>query len=261
MKTTETDNQNGSTEQRSKQQALLDEWGVTEQELKEWEQDEVNGREAAYAERCDEELCRKLIGKFARESAKRTSGDTGEIRDRYETIVLEFLAVRYTQPDRKGYSLSTALRSKYETDEALQKFLPEFDNWIGEYVSDCIREHNFEFTPLYQQTVPAHIWTLCDHCVSKVLLTALALEYVADREGLMQFLSEVFKHWRILFAQYSPWRVRLLAQQITGTSNEVAAAMVSIGAAPGNSQSLGDRVRQYRSRDQRAALGAVTKPR
>jgi hypothetical protein len=255
MTQTRSDVERERCEQRFKHEALLKEWGVTEQELREWwAQDEVSDGDAAYEERCEEEECRKLIGKFARESVRRIRSKIGDIRDRYETIVMELLAARYMQTDGKRYSLGTVLRGKCETDTALKEFLPKFAKWIGEYVSDCIREHSFGFTSLYRQIVPTHTWTLCDHNVGRELLTALAEEYVRDRAGLMRFLFTVFKHWQKLFAPCSPWRVRLLAQQITGTSNEVAAAMERIGAVPRNSQSLGDRVRQYRSRDRKEAL-------
>src|SRR5262245_12804597 len=61
-------------EQRRKHQELLEQWGVTDEELAEWwETNEVDGREAACEDLCDEELCRKLIGKYARKSAARTS--------------------------------------------------------------------------------------------------------------------------------------------------------------------------------------------
>jgi hypothetical protein len=241
-------------EQKEKQKALLDEWGVTGQELQEWWGSEEGEREAAFEASMDEEFCRELIGKFASESANKTSDVIGEVLDRYETIVLELLAARYTEADGKRYSLGAVLYAKYESDSARKEFLPKFAKWIGKYVSDCIREHSFEVTPLYRQIIPTHTWTLLDHCVDTELLTALAEEYVRDREGLTRFLEAVFKCWRKLFAPYSPWRVRFLAQQITGPSKEVAAAMEKIGAAPRNSQSLDDRVRQYRSRDQRSVL-------
>jgi hypothetical protein len=211
-------------------------------------------RELAFEDRSDEECCWDLAGTFACESAKRTDEPIGAIRDRYEEIVIELLAARYTQVDRKRYSLCNVLHSAYETDTALNEFLPEFRKWIGKYVSDCIREHTFEFTPVYRQLVPAHYWMLYGHSVTRGVLSPLAEEYVRDVDGLMRFLSAVFKRWQKLHAPYSPWRFRLLAQQFTGTSNEVAAAMVKVDAAPRKSRSLGDRVRQYRSRDQREAL-------
>ena len=215
--------------------------------------DSINGGEAAYEDLTNVELCGDLAGKFARESARKTGDAIGDVRDNYGRMVIELLAERYTQTDGKRYSLGAVLRGKYESDSALKKFLPKFAKWIDEYVSDCVSEHSFGFNPLYRQIVPSHTWTLCGHSVSRELLTALAKEYVRHRVGLMGFLLAVFKRWRKLFAPYSAWRVRLLAQQITGTSDEVAAAMETIGAAKRNSRSLGDRIRQNRLRDQRAA--------
>jgi hypothetical protein len=259
MKTTRTDNQNGSTE------SLLQKWGVTEQELKQWwKQDEISGAEAARDDLTDVELCRALAGKFARESARRTSRNIGEIRDRYETIVLEFLSVRYTLSGGKRVSLTTVLRSKYDTDEALHKFLPRLGKWIGEYVCDCIREHSFGFTPLYRQIVPTHTWTLCGHNVTSELLTAFAEEYVRDRDGLMRFVSAVFKRWRKLNQPHSTWRVRLVVQQhgrdiphhrIVQRLEKIDA--VSKGSAvPGTKEynRLRAKIKKYRTRDQNDAL-------
>lgn len=222
------------------------------------------GREAAYVDLTDFELCRDLGGKFARESAKRTSRDIAEIRDRYETIVLELRTVRYTHPDGKRYSLSTALRSKYETDEAFQKCLPKFGNYIGEYVSDCIREHSCGFTPLYRQIVPTHTWTLCGHSVSRELLTALREEYIRDRVGLMRFLLAVFKQWRKILEPRSAWRVRLVTQQCaSGVSHhKIAQYLARISAVSKDSSVpttkeyalLRSRIKQIRSREQKAAF-------
>jgi hypothetical protein len=197
----------------------------------------------------DVELCQKFTGKFARKSAKRTSRNIGEIRDRYETIVLEFLAVRYTEPDGKRYSLSTVLRSKYETDEALQTFLLALSRWLGEYVAAADAEG---FAPKR--------WTMHGHVVSENLLTELAEEYKRDRDGLMRFLSAVFKHWREIFEPYSLWRQLLLTQQMkTRNVKEFADYLEKIGAVPECTtpeqvEALHTRIKQYRSRDRKAAL-------
>jgi hypothetical protein len=169
-------------------------------------------REAAYEELCEEEECRDLTGQFARESAMKTRDAIGEVHDRYDTIVIELLAARYTRTDGNPYSLSTVLRSKYESDAVLQAFLPKFGNWIGKYVSECILEHSL-FTPLYRQIVPTHTRRLCGHSVNTELLTALAEEYVRDRVGLMRFLAAAFKRWRKIHQPCSTWRVKLVTDQ------------------------------------------------
>jgi hypothetical protein len=217
------------------------------------------GREAAYDDRCEEEECRDLAGEFTRESAKKTDDAIADVRERYETIVSELLAARYSETDGKPYSLCTVLRSKYESDSALKEFLPKFAKWIREYVSDCINEHTFVFTPLYRQIVPGHTWTLSGHSVSKELLTVLAQEYVRDRQGLMRFLQEVFKRWRKINQPGSLFRQRLLTHQLAGTPKEIANALELIGAVATSTtehqfRSLCSSVRQYRSRDPKAAL-------
>ena len=124
----------------------------------------ISAREAERERLEDYEFCRDLVSEFARESARRTGEAIGDIRDRYERIVAEFLAARYVAPDGKHYSLRTVLRDRYESDSALKEFLPKFLGWMGDCVSACIREHRFEFSPLYQQTVPRRldlVWSQC----------------------------------------------------------------------------------------------------
>ena len=220
-------------------------------------------REAAYEELCEEEVCRDLAGKFARESATKTRDAIGEVRDRYDTIVIELIAARYAQTDGKSCSLGTVLRAKYESDSALNEFLPKFAKWIGYYVSGCIREHTIGFTPLYQQIVPTHNWTLCGHNVSRELLTALAEEYVRDREGLLRFLCTVFKRWRKIAQSHSAWRVKLVTEQ---HANQVHTIGLHIGlkiidavpkgtVEPGTSayRKLRSRIKKIRSRDRKVA--------
>jgi hypothetical protein len=220
-------------------------------------------REAAYEELCDEELCRQLTGQFARESARKTGDAIGDIRDRYDAIVMEFTAARYAQTDGKRYSLGTVLRDKYKTDTALKEFLPKFGKWIGEYVSDCIRQHILGFTPLYRQIVPTHTWTLSRHCVSRDLLTALAEEYVRDREGLLRFICAVFKRWRKIDQPHSAWRVKLVTEQHANdvSHHKIAQRLEKIDAVPkgtvvpGTSayRKLRSTIKQIRSRDRKAA--------
>jgi hypothetical protein len=224
---------------------------------------EVDGREAAFNDLVDKELCRDLASSFAGESARKKGDAIGDVRDSYGRIVIELLAARYTQTDGKRYSLSTVLRGKYESDSALKEFLPKFAKWIGEYVSDCIREHTFGFTPLYRQIVPSHTWTLCRHSVSRQLLTALAEEYVRDRVGLMRFLSSCFERWREINKPDSLWRVRLVTQQTAGhygyDRKRILDHLQEIGAMPNPNKAdqtyaLLSRIGQYLSRDQRAAV-------
>src|SRR5262249_39136215 len=136
------------------------------------------------------------------------------------------LAARYTQTDGKPYSLSTVLRNKYESDAVLKEFLLKFGNWIGEYVSDCIREHSFGFSPLYRQIVPPDTWTLCGHKISRELLTALAEEHVRDRAGLMRFLLAVFKRWRKIYKLGSSWQILLVKSQLLGRNDKGMAAAI-----------------------------------
>ena len=221
------------------------------------------GREAAYEELVEKELCFDLAGKCARESANRTGDAIADVRDRYEAIVIELLAARYTQTDGNSYALATALRGKYESDSALEEFLPNFSKWIAKYVSDCINEHTFAFTPLYRQIVPAHTWTLRDHSVSKELLTALAEEYVRDREGLLRFLYAVFRRWRKIGHPHSAWRVKLVTEQHANNvaHHRIAQRLEKIDAVPKGSavpgtsayRKLRSRIKKIRSRDQNAA--------
>ena len=191
-------------------------------------------------------------------SANRTSDTIADVRDRYETIVIELLAARYAQTDGKRYSLCSVLRCKYESDTALKEFLPKFSNWIGDYVSDCIREHIFAFTPLYRQIVPAHTWTLSGHSVTRELVTALAEEFVRDRVGLMEFLCAVFSRWRKIHRACSPWLVKLLIAQhaYDVPHHQIAQRLEKLGAVakgtvvPGTSayRKLRSRIKKIRSR-------------
>jgi hypothetical protein len=163
-------------EHERKHEELLAEWGVSEQDLRRWRRHALAarrlkrndplllkryGREAAVEDLGNEEFCCDLAGKFALKSANGTGDAIGEVRDRCDRVVMELLAARYTNSDGKRYLLGAALRGKYESDSALNEFLPKFARWIGDYISDCIREHSFGFTPFYRQIVPTHSWTLC----------------------------------------------------------------------------------------------------
>ena len=210
-----------------------------------------------------EELCWDLAGKFARESGTKTGDAIAAVRDRYETITGEFGAARYSEADGKLYSLSTVLSSKYESDAALKEFIPKFAKWIGEYVSDCIHEHSFGFTPLYQQIVPRHTWILCGHKVTRELLTALAEEYVRDRKGLLQFLNAIFKRWQKIHQPDSLLRMKVVIEQHADDvqHHRIAQRLDRIGAVakgsavPGTSanRKLRSKIKKIRSRDLKIA--------
>jgi hypothetical protein len=157
------------------------------------------GREAAYNESVDEELCRDLTGKFARESAARRTGDTiGAIRDRYEAIALGFRCARAAQSSEAPLTLGNALN-------------------------------------------------------------ALAEEFERDRKGLLRFLDAVFKRWRKIDQPDSLWRQQLLTHQHLGGPKVVAKFLENAGAVsktttPQQFDALCQRIKQYRSRDRKAAL-------
>jgi hypothetical protein len=234
--------------QKLEQRTLLDQWGVTEQDLRRSRRHALAarrlkrndplllkryGREAALQDLAEEELCCDLAGEFARDSAKKTEAkEIGSIRDNYEAIVSGFIRAR---------SLSVVLRN--ETAQALGDFLKKFGKWIADYVSCRIQGNEDRYN-----------WTLSGHTVSKGVLTALAQEYVRDRGGLMRFLSAVFKRWREIDQPDSLWRVRYVTQQHGGRDRKrIGEHLENIGAAT-NNESLRLRIGQYLSRDQKAAL-------
>jgi hypothetical protein len=247
-------------EQERKQEALLEEFGVSGEELEQWrEQDEVDGREAAVEDVGDVEHCRDLAGEFARESAWRTGDAISNVRDRYELIVEELLAVRYVQRDGRRYSLSEVLLNECGTDEALKEFLQHLGKWIKAFALRYYiygLPHNTWVMP--RSDVRA-IKTLRGRSVSESMMKALAVEHEREPEALMRFLSAVFKRWRKIEEPDSVFRQRLLVHQLSGTSKEIAEALQEIGAVATStteehSRSLRSRVRQYRSRDKKAAL-------
>jgi hypothetical protein len=212
------------------------------------------GNQAAYERLVSEELCYKLAGGFARKSAERTKtdDDIGSIRFSYSIIVKELVSMRETQPGGQRYSLSNVLQRDYETDEALKQFLPKLSKWIADYVSYCIRG----------EQGPTR--TLCGHRASAELMKALAQEYVRDRDGLMRFLSAMFRQWRKILEPRSLWRVRLVTQQIASRfgydRKRILNHLQKIGAVPSNLtadqiNSWFSKIGQILSRDQRTAIG------
>ena len=211
------------------------------------------GAEAALEQLGDAELCRDLAWKFAREFAKKTGDTIGDVLDRYEAIALGFAAVGsvltggVAHPAVFRYSLRSVLRSSYQTDEALRAFLAKLDKWVRDYIWACTRAEQDNYS-----------WILCRYPVSRELRIMLAYEYARDRQGLMRFLQEVFKRWRKIDQPESLFRQRLLTHQLAGTPKEIANALEEIGAAPTCTtakqvESFHARIRQYRSRDRKAA--------
>jgi hypothetical protein len=208
--------------------------------------------QAAYEQLLSDELCIGLAGKFARKSAKATGDDIGSIRFRYDRIVTELRRLGETQSGGKPRSLSDVLHDRYETDHALKQFLPLLRKWIHAYVTDTIdRGHRKG-------------WKMYGHNATRDLMNALALEYVRDCDGLMRFLSAVFKHWRTLFAPDSLWRVRLVTQQVAQRfghdRKRILGYLQEIGAVPKSFtpdqlRSWLSKIGQYLSRDQRTAAG------
>ena len=217
------------------------------------------GREAAHDDLVSHELCCDLAGELARDSAQRTGDQIGDIRYRYEAIANELRAVRYAQVGGKRYSLSTVLYGTYESDAVLKEFLRYV---VGEYVSDCMREHTFDFSPLYRQT--RRTWILCRHEVRRELLPALTEEYTRDREGLLRFLSAVFKRWRKIDQPHSAFRMKVVTEQCANgvPHHRIARQLEKIRAAPKGTvvpgtpayRKLRSKIKKIRSRDRKSAV-------
>jgi hypothetical protein len=241
-------------EQERKHKALLEEFGVTEEELAQWPEERSEReerREAAYDASNDYEFCLGLVSKYARCSARRTGDAISNVRDRYELIVADFLAARYVQRDGGAYSLSSVLLCECGTDEALKEFLASLGRWIKRFALRyyVYREpHNTWVMPGIDVRA---IKTLRGRSVSERMMKALAIEHERDPRALKEFLKAVFKRWRKTQEPRSVLRQRLFSCQVTGRSKEIAGALQEIGAAPRTTtpahlRSLDSRVRQYR---------------
>jgi hypothetical protein len=101
------------------------------------------------------------------------------------------------------------------------------------------------------------------YAVSEDMMTALAVEYVRDREGLMQFLTGVFRHWRKILKNESLWNQRRLVQEaasILGRDRKrLAEYLEKTGAVPETRteeefDKLQSKIGQFLSRDQKRAL-------
>ena len=144
-------------------------------------------RDAAYQESCDEEECRDLAAKFAHESAKKTGDAIGDVRDRYETIVIEFVRAR------SGGAL-------IHDDVADPMTLEKLGQW------------------LYAATkAPAgyEVWPELRRMPERTaLLRVLAQEYARDRKTLMKFLRVVFERHCKIGEEHSTFRAKLCTQQL-----------------------------------------------
>jgi len=253
------------------QQALLEQWGVTEEELKEWwERDGLSGREAAFERLVDVELCGDLAGRFARESARRTGDPISNVRDRYELIVEELRAVRYVQSDGRRYSLSRVLLSECGTDKALKDFLHHLGKWIKAF---ALRYYVYRLrhnTWVMRGSEVRAIKTLRGCSVSESMMKALGVEYEREPKALNQFLSAVFKRWRKIDKPDSLWRRQLVTQQIGSDvpHHQIVQHLEKIGSVPKCSAapktkaytSLRSKIKKNRSRDQTKALLRKLKP-
>jgi hypothetical protein len=266
-------------DQGREHQELLKRWGVTEKDLQYWRRHALaarrlkrddplllkrNGREAAVEELGDEELCYDLAGKFACKSAGKTGEGIGEICDRLERVVEELLAARYVAEGGKLYSLGTALRGYYEAQGKLKEFLAELGARIELYAVRRIQgEPDYHWKLNGSEDVRA-VAVLCGHAVREGLMTALGVEYVRDRKGLMKFLGAVFTRWRKTGKERSVWRVKQVVAQHADDvpHHRIARRLEKIGAvAPGTVQpgtsayrKLRSKIKKIRSRDRKAAF-------
>jgi hypothetical protein len=184
------------------------------------------GAEAAYQQFDEQERCRDLSSKFARQSAERTGDPIGDIRERYDAIALGFVAVRQQVDGEPQSLISFLLREKQSTD-AIKAFFATPGKWLGED-----------------------------------LVTACAEEFVRDRDSLMQFLLTCLKRWRKLDEAESRARfvTHQLAERYGHNRKRIAEKLLERGVihnSPTNENewnSLLSQIGQWLSRDQRKAV-------
>jgi hypothetical protein len=243
-----------------KHEELLSKFGVSAEELAEcWEADGLSGREAAFEDVGDFEHCRDLAGKFALESAAGTGDLISNVRDRYELIVEELLAVRYVERSGRAYSLSQVLLRECGTDKACKEFLEHLGRILKRFALCYFVYRLPHNTWVMPGSEVRAIKTLRGRSVSEALMKALCIEHVREPRVLSQFLCAVFKRWRSIEEPGSVVRQRLLMHQLSGTPKEIALALQEIGAVswsttPEQLYSARSSVRQQLSRDKRAAL-------
>jgi len=185
-------------------------------------------REAAYDRLVDDELCVDLAGKYARESAKRAGGQVGNIRDRYEAIVIEFACAR------SGGAL-------IHDDTVDPLTLEKLEQWL---YAATKAPAGYEVWPELRRTQER-----------RALLRMLAQEYVRDRNTLMKFLRAVFERHRKVGEEHSTWRAKLCTQQLAAEyePKDIAIELeqrgvVAVTTTPKQFDALRARVRQYRKR-------------
>jgi hypothetical protein len=185
------------------------------------------GTEAAYEQWAHKELCWDLAGIFAGESARGTGDSIDDIKDRYESIGLEFVSLRQ-QADGTHQSVISFFLRENQTAAAIKAFFERPGKWLGED-----------------------------------LLSALAEEYVRDRQGLMQFLSECLKRWRKFDEPKS--RARFVTHQLAAkyghNRKRILEELQKRGLVPkdedlksGESEKWRSEIGQWLSRDQRKAV-------
>jgi hypothetical protein len=190
--------------------------------------DNVSGSEAAYDDLTNVELCRDVAGEFARESARKTGDAVGDVRDRYETIVIEFI---------RGRSGGALIHDDAADPMTLEK--------LGQF--------------LYAATkAPAgyEVWPELGRMQErKALFRVLAPEYVRDRNTLMKFLRTVFMRHRRIGGESSTWRAKLCTHQLAADygPKQIATELerrnvMTVTTTPEQFDALRARVRQYRKR-------------
>ena len=149
--------------------------------------DEIGGVEAAYDDLTNVERCRDVAGKFARESAKKTGHAIGEVRDRYETIVIEFIR------SRSGGALIHDDAVDPTTLEKLEQLLYSATKAPAGY----------------------EVWPELGRMQErKALFRVLVPEYARDRNTLTKFLRAVFIRHRKIGGERSAWQEKLCTHQL-----------------------------------------------
>jgi hypothetical protein len=134
----------------------------------------------------------------------------------------------------------------------------------GEFARESARKRGDAIGDVRDNYESITIGLRATHCAN--VRTAIVNEYARDRKSLMRFLSAVFNRWQNLDKPDSLFRQRLMTQQHLGKPKVVAQYLENIGAvSPHTTQkqtnSLRDRIKQYRTRDRKNALKKRQKAR